>query len=166
MATTSFNISQNGPHGTVISYSNNAIIRVSLIDGSNGNSFKESLLSIPYQGRDTRLDRALYLARIALFDKKNGARSKVPKILVLFTDGQHNGLSSKHIDMAQELQDLGVHVVAIGIGGGVNKEHLKDIATSSSSLYLFESFNELMNDNMLQKITTEACKHLSKLNTR
>ena len=56
-------------------------------DHTDITSFHAAVDAIPLMGFQTRIDRALRLAQKELFAEINGGREKIPKILILLTDG-------------------------------------------------------------------------------
>ena len=143
-----YKLSPNGSHASILVYSNNAQIELILKDGASINSVRQNLGNLPFLGLDTRLDRGLYLARLALFVKKYGARENVPKILYVFTDGEQSTLTEAALaQQAKELRKLGVQIVVIAIGGAVDRDELQTV--TSSKIYYMKSFKELLNNDDL-----------------
>lgn len=77
-------------------------------------SLEAGILAIPYLMGWTYTDRALLMAK-QMFTPAKGSRSNVPKIAIVFTDGQSNDPSGTQ-QQAKLLKDSGVLVLSIGIG--------------------------------------------------
>ena len=147
-----YQLSPNGTRASIVIYSNNAQIELLLKDGTSQQAFKQKLDNLPFLGLDTRLDRGLYLARLALFTKKYGARAKVPKILYIFIDGEQSTLDNAALNaQAEELRKLGVQVMIIGVGGAVDRKELEAIAYPNDKVYYSASFHDLLNDDAMIK---------------
>ena len=157
------NVSQGGVHASVIIYSHSAGVPVRLSEGTSLADFTKAMQKVPFMGRDTRLDRGLYKSRLALLDTKFGAREKLPKMLFVITDGEQSEPQFSHSpkNMAKALQDLGVHVVAIGVGGAANKKQLREISSPKVDPYLVDSFDELLEDSFMEQLLKDNCRHLS-----
>jgi len=157
-----YKLSRNGSHASILVYSNNAQIELRLKDGASISAVRQRLGNLPFLGLDTRLDRGLYLARLALFVKKYGARENVPKILYVFTDGEQSTLTESALaQQAKELRKLGVQIVVIAIGGAVDRDELQSI--TSSKIFYMKSFTELLNnDDVIQQMVKHTHMNLRK----
>ena len=82
---------------------------------------------------ETRLDKALDMARSDLFDVHYGARKDIPKTLLVFTN---KAVDSSSQDAAEKLKDLGVKVIVIGVGQQVDKKQLEGIAGSNKEVFV------------------------------
>ena len=58
------------------------------------------------------------------------------------TDGQSANQAAT-LQQATELHNLGVNVLAVGVGGGVNQKELDGIASSAQNVYTVSNFNAL-----------------------
>ena len=56
-------------------------------DHMSTESFTDAVNKIPHMGYTTRIDLALKLAKAELFERANGGRDDVPKVLIVITDG-------------------------------------------------------------------------------
>ena len=159
-----YRLSVNHTRATIVVYSNNAQIELLLKDGISQNAFNRQLLDLPFLDLDTRLDRGLYIARLALFVKKYGARHNVPKILYVFTDGQQSTLEDNALaTQSQELRKLGVQVVVLGVGGAVDRTELESIGNPNDKVYYASSFQELLADDMMiEKMVNQTFNNIRK----
>ena len=153
-------LARSGPHASLVAYSNKADTIVNLKDGHDSDLFKNRISTANFEGKDSRFDRAFYLARVALFDPKRGARNNVPKVVLFITDGKHTNKETTALDMAEELKDLGVQIIVVAIGGGVDEEMLREIATSNESIYFEQSFNNLLKDDVISGMLSGMCARL------
>ena len=153
-------LARSGPHASLVAYSKKADPIIDLKDGYDSDLFKNRISTAIFEGKDSRFDRAFYLARVALFDPKRGARNNVPKVVLFITDGKHTNKETTALDMAEELKDLGVQIIVVAIGGGVDKEMLREIATSNESIYFEQSFNNLLKDDVISGMYNGMCARL------
>ncbi|XP_031566733.1 coadhesin-like [Actinia tenebrosa] len=84
--------------------------------------------AIPYLHGGTRTDKALLKAATDLYTKKGGDRESVANVLLVVTDGRTNHLSEPYGDALKPLKERKVHVIVVGIGEGVKKSELLQIA--------------------------------------
>lgn len=88
-------------------------------------------------------------------DPGNGARSNVPTVVVVFTDGYSDyDLASAS---AQALRDLGLTVIAVGIGGGVDIALMNSIASDPDSDHVFLVGGYHLLSTVQSKIEHTAC---------
>ncbi|KAK3741107.1 hypothetical protein QZH41_013934 [Actinostola sp. cb2023] len=88
----------------------------------------ESIRSMPYLRGGTRTDKALHAAAVELYTQQGGDRDEVANVLLVVTDGRTSHLSQPYVDALKPLKDRKVHVIAVGVGQGVNKSELLQIA--------------------------------------
>uniref|UniRef100_A0A2C9M569 VWFA domain-containing protein n=1 Tax=Biomphalaria glabrata TaxID=6526 RepID=A0A2C9M569_BIOGL len=120
-----------------------------------GSSLKNALLNSTYIGGGTETGKALNQARTLGFTSANGARADVPKLALVFTDGQSNDGNLTSIE-AHLLKDSGVVVLAIGIGVGINYKELQDMATRASYVFNVSSYQELYSS--IDRFSNIICK--------
>ena len=83
-----FGVSDNGSRASVLTFSSSSELSIKFGDHFDINNFNAAVDSIPLMGSTTRIDRALRLTQKEMFKPENGARSGVPKVLILLTDGK------------------------------------------------------------------------------
>lgn len=157
-----YNLSPDGNHATTVIYSNNARVFIPLSEGTDPATFSKKIVTAPYLGQDTRFERALYMSRIALMDPKHGARSRIPKLLFVLTDGRQSNPDAGNsvANMAAELHDLGVHVFVIVIGDAYDEAEINRIASMKTSVYYTKDMNELAQPDTVSYIQSLTCPHL------
>lgn len=155
-----FGVNQKSSRVGVISFSYFAKLSIKLDEHDSLYSFNKAVDDIPNMGSTTRIDRALRLAQNELFNEKNGARFQVNKILIMLTDGSQtqDARSEDPSIIAQEIRDLGIKILTIGIGPGTNILELSRIAGSRQNTYTTDSFDNLLDENFLQSVSTAGCK--------
>ena len=75
-------------------------------------------------------------------DKANGDRPNVPNILIVITDGQSTDQAAT-LQQAKNLHNLGVNVLAVGVGDSVDQTELAGIASSAQNVYTVSNFDAL-----------------------
>ena len=113
-----FIISRRGSHVGVIVYSTRASIAVTLKKHQRWAQFEGAVGRIPFAQGDTRIDLALKKAQV-IFSKSRGGRSRVPKILIVLTDGQQSMVRGEVPELDKyvlPLRKQKIKVFALGIG--------------------------------------------------
>ncbi|XP_021364449.1 uncharacterized protein LOC110457477 [Mizuhopecten yessoensis] len=100
---------------------------------------KASLLAaidkVPYKSGGTNTGTALKEVYSKMFTQPNGDRPGIPNIEIVITDGRSNN----HPDTVKEAantQHKGISVFAVGVGAGVSKSELNDIASDPDSAHV------------------------------
>ncbi|WAR30003.1 MATN1-like protein [Mya arenaria] len=86
-----------------------------------------------------------------------GDRANVPNIAIVVTDGQSNNPTLTAAE-AKAARDAGITILAIGVGHGVVRSELNEIASDPDSTHVFtaDSFSALSSLNAL--LSTKACE--------
>ena len=157
-----FNISQDGARAGVVTFSYRAQHSIKLNESENSLSFKQEVDGIPLMGYTTRIDRAFELAKAELFQVENGGRADVPKVLILLTDGsQTQDKDAKDpAKLASEIRAVGVELLVIGVGDGINKDELDRIAGGDGSVFVADSFDQLIRDDFVDQLVAGTCHQI------
>jgi len=156
-----FGISKNGPRASVITFSLIAELTIKFNEYFDIASFNDAVDAIPLMGRSTRIDRALRTAQNHMFQARNGARGNTPKILILLTDGSQTQGGENPADISKTLRQTGIHVIVVGIGSGINKAELVEIAGSSDRVFSAASFDELISKEFTSSLMEKSCKEVA-----
>lgn len=153
-----FNISSTNSRAAVILYSSNAVTQINFRDHDSFQSFKTAVERLPQLRGAIRMDVALTKAYRDLFGPSGSARRGVQRIALLVTDGRQTSASDAiSLDKAAEpLKQVGVHVIAVGVGGNVDKRELRAMVKKDEDTILATSFNELL--NMVGSLVQHACE--------
>ena len=117
-----YGVSDQGSRAGVVTFSYYTEHSIKLNDHTSLASFNEAVDNIALMGSTTRIDKALRMTQKDLFSIPNGGRPGVNKVLIVLTDGsqtQDAGAEDPG-DVAEELRNAGIRVLAIGIGKGIN----------------------------------------------
>ena len=141
-----FDISPKGSRAALILYSTRATTKIQFSDHTSTESFASAVKFLNHERGFTRIDLALQRANLDLFGRRGTARSVVPKIAFLLTDGEQTP-DPRAIPLAvasAPLKATGVRMIAIGIGRNVKRNQLNTIASSSDDVILATSFDDLL----------------------
>lgn len=154
-----FDIGANASRVGVITFSSKAEHSIKMRDHTSLLSFNEAVDKIPLMGSITRIDRALRLAQKELFNFEYGARPGIPKLLILLTDGVQTKEAGAEdpSTIADEMRSSGMEVVVVGVGTGINKSELVQIAGGDDYVFTAESFDKLLGSDLVKRISRKAC---------
>ena len=156
-----FDIAPDSSRAGVVTYSSDARLSIKLTDHTDISSFNAAVDAIPHMNKRTRIDKALRLAQKELFAPENGGRPNLPEVLILITDGKQspdNGAEDPSV-IAKELRKAGIHIIAIGVGSDtdISKQELDGIASDGKAVTA-ENFDNLINEEFIEKLTAKTCE--------
>ncbi|XP_071136790.1 von Willebrand factor A domain-containing protein 2-like [Mytilus edulis] len=109
-----------------------------------GRCLRNEINSVNYKGGKTNTFFALDHARFNSFSASYGARTGVPKVAIVMTDGKSQG-KDKTCDSAKDLRNSGVTIMVIPIGDKVDKKEIDCMASSKSFILPVKRFAGLRN---------------------
>eukprot|EP00795_Rhopilema_esculentum_P016249 gene16249-7628_t len=142
---------------SVMAYSKSATIFVKFDQYFDKESLKSAVDEIPYESSNTRIDRALILAKEQMFTAANGARPYSRKVVVLLTDGQQS-VEPGSVDVtvaARALRGDDVEILSVGIGPEIDLIQLNEIVSKSSYVFFAADF-----DRLIREISSEVASAL------
>ncbi|XP_078315734.1 collagen alpha-6(VI) chain-like isoform X2 [Crassostrea virginica] len=116
-------------------------------------SILHKLDTIHYTGGSTHTESGLSSAKFQFYSH-HGARPNAQKIAIVLTDGQSYS-TSRTIQKANELKDMGIKVISLGIGSSVSQAELMGIATDPQHVFNVTNFDTL--NSIQYEIKTAAC---------
>ncbi|XP_059841504.1 collagen alpha-1(XII) chain-like isoform X2 [Hypanus sabinus] len=129
-----FQVGPNRIQIGLVQYSRDAVTEFTLNRHSSLQAVLEAIRNFPYRGGSTNTGRAMTYVRERVFVKEKGARTKVPRVMVLITDGK----SSDAFKLpAERLRDFGVEIFAVGVKDAVFSE-LVAIATEPEDTHVYQ----------------------------
>ena len=117
-----------------------------------------AILSVPYLGRWTNLNEALFLTRTEVFGPDRGSRPGALKATIILTDGADNVPSRGTpltLENAELCKDDDIWLITVGVTEGVDERRLKEIASSTSDYYSVYDFNALT--NIVDDLKSQIC---------
>ncbi|XP_062911509.1 collagen alpha-1(XII) chain isoform X1 [Mobula hypostoma] len=129
-----FQVGPNRIQIGLVQYSRDAVTEFTLNKHSTLQDVVRAIRTFPYRGGSTNTGRAMTYVRDRIFVRESGARTNVPRVMVLITDGK----SSDAFKLpAQRLRDIGVEVFAVGVKDAVFSE-LVAIATPPENTHVYQ----------------------------
>jgi hypothetical protein len=111
---------------------------------------------IPYiSGRTHTSDALKYVTRTS-FSPIHGARSNVPHIAVLMTNGPSTAKDLTKFQ-GQVAKDNNIIVYGVGVGSGVDMDELSSVTSSPSHRYLFKAENYGALNSLSSALSTKLC---------
>lgn len=156
----SYNISPLETRVAVLEYSNIPRIISRLTDDTSLTQVVQTIRNIdPSRGIGSVTSEALDKAVRDVFVSQAGARTGVPKALILITHSKSS--SSVPVSQAvQRLRAVGVRVYVVGVGPRVDMRELRSIAAGESTVYPAQRPDEVpgMADNVVRSINQDIRK--------
>ncbi|KAK7493781.1 hypothetical protein BaRGS_00014922 [Batillaria attramentaria] len=141
---TNFDIGPNDVQVGVDTYSTSFNEEFTLGQFGNKGQIDTAVDGIHYTGGGTNTGPALTAMTQQSFTTAAGHRAGVPKIAIVVTDGKSNNPGDT-VAAAQKARASGIHVMAIGVGNGVDDNELNAIASDpdSQNVYKAATFDSL-----------------------
>ena len=156
---TNFEIGADKTRVGIIRFASSASIVIPLGSINNALILNTSITNIAYTDGETATHLALNLLDTAFSNARTS--QGVPRVAIVFTDGQSNS-SSLTIQAAQAVHSTGIVVYSFGIGRGVDNNELNAIASSCSNVFFISSFSPSQFTTELLPLQTTICtsKHI------
>ncbi|KAK2561274.1 Collagen alpha-6(VI) chain [Acropora cervicornis] len=159
-------VRSSATHVAAIAYSTNPIVELRFWNSQSTNDVNRVIDEIPWQRGFTYTDKALQLADSDLFKVVNGMRPDVPKLAVVITVGKQTkrGKFTALSLASRGIKSKGVVVYAVGVGSGVDRTELEEIASGSQHVFISSSFSELHSISL--GLTRRLCEALPTPNSK
>ncbi|XP_053193439.1 collagen alpha-1(XII) chain [Scomber japonicus] len=117
------------------------------------NAVVKAVRTFPYRGGSTNTGRAMTYVRDKIFQSSKGARTNVPRVTILITDGKS---SDAFHDPASKLKKADVEIFAVGVKDAVRTE-LEAIANepAETHVYTVEDFDAFQ--RISKELTQSIC---------
>ena len=136
----SFHIANDSVRVGVVTYSHYVNEAFNMKKYNNLEALRRGIEHITYHKGLTYTSDGLNYLRKDSFKKQNGDRKGVPNIAIVITDGKSNDANETKREAAA-LKKSGVVVFSIGIGSGVNKREITNIASRPKKQFRFTVHN-------------------------
>lgn len=126
----------------VISFSDEPRLEFTLNQYTEKSELIAAIRRINYLSGGTNTAAAIQLALETMLNKESGAREEAKDIIIVITDGESFSESETKAS-AQKARDMGIFVLAIGVGGNVNVKELNLITGNPELVYRVLKFEDL-----------------------
>lgn len=147
-----FNIGSDRVRMGSVTYSTIVHDTFQLYEFTSRDTLQNRIGGIPYDSGGTNTHRALKYVRETSF---RHSRSGVAKIVIVITDGKSND-KPKTVEEASKLRNSGAIVFSIGVGDGVDRDELREMASKSTYVFDVSSFDALR--SIRESLTKTTCE--------
>lgn len=149
----SFDIGPNKVQISLVQYSRDPHTEFYLNTHHNLDAVIKAVRNFPYRGGSTNTGRAMTYVREKIFISGRGARTNVPRVTILITDGKS---SDTFKDPATRLRNSDVEIFAVGVKDAVRSE-LEAIANppAETHVYTVEDFDAFQ--RISKELTQSIC---------
>ncbi|KAM8833742.1 collagen alpha-1(XII) chain isoform 2-T2 [Synchiropus picturatus] len=130
----SFDVGPGKVQLSLVQYSRDPHTEFALNTHHDINAVVKAIRTFPYRGGSTNTGKAMTYVREKIFTTARGARTNVPRVMVLITDGKS---SDSFKDAATKLRNTEVEIFAVGVKDAVRSE-LEAIANEPSDTHVYE----------------------------
>ncbi|GAB1606676.1 uncharacterized protein LOC115210527 [Argonauta hians] len=122
---------------------------------------KKAISTIRYTIGNTFTDQAINFMHYHMFTHANGARTNVPKIGVIITDGESTLPDDTKLEAANARKS-NITLISIGIGSSISRKELNEIASDPDNEHVFNSkdFNNLL--HIVDTVANKTCVSIPK----
>ncbi|XP_052342073.1 collagen alpha-1(XII) chain-like isoform X1 [Oncorhynchus keta] len=149
----SFNVGLDKIRLSLVQYSRDPHTEFALNTYDDIASVVKAVRTFPYRGGSTNTGKAMNYVREKIFISTRGARTSVPRVMVLITDGKS---SDSFKDAATNLRNVDVEIFAVGVKDAVRSE-LEAIANAPAAthVYTVEDFDAFQ--RISKELTQSIC---------
>ena len=151
-------MSQSGTQASVVIFSDTARVQIGLDDHDDIREFNKALDDVPYLGKKTRIDKALQVALVGVFNSRAGMRAGVRRVAVLMTEG-HQTRTFDAIPLRYAVEPLRrkrVDVFTVGIGSDARYDELRSLTNSDQKVLLVKTFEGL--SRIAEELSDKMCR--------
>lgn len=141
--------------GTV-TFSSTANNQFNLNQYNNKNDVLNAISGIRYTPGSTHTGTAIKYVTQQSFTPLHGARTNVPHIAVLITNGPSFTKDITKIE-AKTAKDNNVVIYAIGVGGGIDRDELMSVSSSPNSRYFMTADNYQTLNTLSDLLAAKIC---------
>lgn len=135
-----------GPNLTqigVVKFSDTAVPSIYLNQYPDNDLLDRAISTLELTGGETNIAEALNVTRTVMFSPLHGARTGVPMLAILMTDGRANRNAERTLVEANLLRDEGVQLFCVGMTNNIDEKQLhqlsnltnRTISTSVNSVF-------------------------------
>lgn len=153
---TKLNVGKNAVHVGLEQYGSRPSSEFALRMYDNRYDVLKAIHGMQLMGGGTNTGDAIEFAKTTMFSPAAGARSNVPRIAIMVTDGGTSETTAA-INQANEARLAHISMIGVGVGGLVNMNELNSIADkpSASHVITVRNYDEL--ESISNQLMTMTC---------
>ena len=115
-----------------------------------------AIMNMPRVIGNTNTSDALRFVTMEMFTRRHGGRDGVPHVVVVLTDGKSQDYDATSA-AARAARLAGINTFAIGVGDGVDRKELTNIASEPSDDFVFQVTDFEALDSIKNQLADKAC---------
>lgn len=123
-------ISADGTHVGLVDFGERGYLEFDLNKYQTQSQVVDAIKVLRYRGENTNTTGGMYWSRMILTNSNFGARTGIPKVLILVTDGVPTYDSAKLPAEVDFIKGSGIRIVTVGVTNQINETLLKNIAST------------------------------------
>ena len=154
-----FSFNKTGPRAALVTFASRGLLQMPFALYEDPSNFKNSIDLVSMEDGERRISDGLELTYRDLFSEQAAESSKNPKIVVLITTGQQTKDSAiaPPSHAAEMFHELGVNILAIGVGNDVDYDELASITKDSNQVVVFRDHEDLAKEEVWKNLTMQIC---------
>ena len=146
----------------VVTYSDRASVEIKFSDYEYEEDLIKAIEALRYNGKTTRIDKAINMATRELMSPRGGRRKKIPGVMVILTDGRQTiDSDTRPLDqVAANLRKLEIKTLVVGIGELADVRELRKMTTRDEDIFIARTLSAL--PNVIQPVAARICKAAGK----
>ena len=142
----------------VVTYSDRASVEIKFSDYEYQEDLMKAIEALRYNGKSTRIDKAINMATRELMSPRGGRRKKIPGVIVILTDGRQTMVSdTRPFDkVAANLGKLEIKTLVVGIGELADVRELRKMTTRDEDIFIAPTLSAL--PNVIQPVAASICE--------
>lgn len=153
-AVTKIDIGKDKVHVGLMQFSSYPSMEFPLNMYTNRGDVLRAIERLQFMGGDTNTGDALQNMRQHMFSQTAGARTNVPRIAIVVTDGGSSD-NAKTTQQADGARRDNIGVIAVGVGKSVNNYEMQVIGGGQSNVVTVSSFDQL--EQAVNQVLQKAC---------
>lgn len=149
------NVGTDSVHVGVMQFSNYPRIEFPLDMYTTPKDVMNAVDNINYMGGGTNTADGINYMTNQMFSLNSGARSNVPRIAIVVTDGRSSNPTATAM-AADKARQANIALMAVGVGNGVDMNELNSIADHNTQTFTVSNFDQLQ--SLTASIIQKACQ--------
>ena len=154
-----FSFNKTGPRAALVSFSSDAVLQLPFELYKNPSSLKSAIDLISVENKQRRISNGLQVTLRYLISQSASKKKRGSPVVVLVTTGRQvdlPGLTPPSF-VAESFHELGIKILALGVGSDVRKDELAKITKDSNLVRIVKDPKELAEKEKWKNITMDIC---------
>lgn len=154
-----FSFNETGPRAALVSFSGDAVLQLPFELYENPSSLKSAIDLMSMQNKQRRISNGLQITLKYLMSQSASEKKRGSPIVYLVTTGQQVNLPGlvPPTFVAESFHELGIKILALGVGNDVRKDELVKITKDSNLVRIVKDPKELAEKEKWRNMTMDIC---------